>query len=100
MTIAVQHQPTARFKASHRIFSNAILARKGILADSDREAIEDLIDPLFQSMLAVPVGSLEDVAIKAEAIVAEYGEANCVPTYMVTTLVADMLALAGPSPVD
>lgn len=100
MTIAVQDNPTTPFKAVHAIFNKATLARQCNLAEADQEAVEGLIAPLFEAVLSAPVMSLGDVAAKAEAIVSEYGDANCIPTHMVETLITDLRGLAGSSVVD
>lgn len=100
MIIEVQDRTTAPFKAAHAIFSKATLARRCSLPEPDQEAVEDLIAPLFEAMLHTPVVSLDDLTAKVEAIISEYGQGDCIPSRMVTALIADITKLAGANPLD
>lgn len=73
MTLSNKTTASASFGAAHAIFTKASLARLCALSYVDKEAAEELIGPLFESMLTAPAISVNDAATKAEAIIAEYG---------------------------
>ena len=63
------------------------------MSDADTSTVESIIGPLFDAALAAPARSLREAVAKGDALLAEYGDADIVPTEFVRALVEDLRRL-------
>lgn len=80
-------------------FNNAFLAYNSAHAlrahshsDEEIERTEAVIDPLFDTLIASPARTNDEVISKCSAIMAEFGEGE-VPAYLVETIMFDLIAM-------
>ena len=82
--------PIGHFNDAYAAFAAAAALRNLVQTDDDVDAIDAIVEPRFQAMLDAPARGLHDVADKAEAIIAEYGQCDAIPTDMVMALLRDV----------
>lgn len=90
MATAAPITPVGHFNDAYAAFAAVSALRNLAHTDDDVDAIAALVEPRFQAMLDAPARGLHDIADKAEAIIAEYGQCDAIPTDMVVALLRDV----------
>ena len=92
MAASAPNRPIPHFNLAHTAYAASTLFRRNAVTEDEVDASEDLIEPMFDAMLAAPARTPRQIAEKARAILDEC-EISVEP-YMVEALYRDLVALA------
>ena len=90
--------PATTFASLFARYHSMSQLRRPNLNDVQSDAIEGSIMPAFDAMMDARPSSPAELMKKSNAVLAEYGEVDAVPTYLVRKIVGDMGALYSGTP--
>lgn len=93
MAISTLAPVSGQFQHAITAYSLARGMRRSGMSDRETDAVESIIDPLFDEVIAARAHSPSEAADKAEAILNEYGEGE-IPPALLLSLVADLRVMA------